>query len=155
MSDLPPLDEAGVVRVVDAFYESVRADALLNPIFSAAIAEDHWPQHLAAMYDFWSAMMLGTRRYSGRPLPKHMALPGLNDAHFARWLELFHETTRRLTRPEEAAVFMARAMTVAQNFRMALAYRRGEDPDALPPLAARLPGFQPFRLPERGGASQS
>lgn len=118
--EFPDLDEAGVVRVVNAFYDKVRADPLLGPVFAAAIPEGHWPQHLGAMYDFWSAMMLGTRRYAGRPLPKHLALPGLEEAHFTRWLELFHKTVFGLCAPETAEAFMERASAVAQNFRRAI-----------------------------------
>lgn len=122
----PELDEAGIIRVVDAFYNRVRADPLLGPVFSAAIPDGHWPQHLNAMYDFWSAMMLGTRRYAGRPLPKHLALPGLSEAHFIRWLMLFRETVVALCPPETAALFMARASAVAENFLRALGHRRGD-----------------------------
>ena len=37
--------------LVDSFYESVRRDPLLGPIFEETIAD--WGAHLPTMYRFW------------------------------------------------------------------------------------------------------
>lgn len=132
----PGLDEEVVKRVVDDFYAKIRSDALLAPVFDAAIPEERWPHHLGIMYDFWSSMLLGTGRYDGRPLPKHMTLPGLCDDHFVRWLALFRETVEAICLPETAALFVDRAERVAQSFRLSLAFHRGEDTTAIVPLRA-------------------
>ncbi|MGN6303369.1 MAG: group III truncated hemoglobin, partial [Mesorhizobium sp.] len=80
------LDERMVRDVVYGFYDKIRADELLGPIFNGAIADEEWPHHLAKMCDFWSATLLRTSRYQGRPLPPHLALPGIGEEHFRRWL---------------------------------------------------------------------
>lgn len=132
----PGLDEAGVVRVVDSFYDRVRADALIGPIFDARIAPEQWPHHLGTMYDFWSALLLGSGRYNGRPLPKHLAISELEDRHFVRWLALFKETVEELCLPPTAALFIDRAERIAQSFRLAMAFHRGEDTLGIVPLRA-------------------
>ncbi|WP_445679139.1 group III truncated hemoglobin [Radicibacter daui] len=128
------LDEALITRVVYGFYDAVREDALIGPVFADVIADSAWPDHLATMVDFWSSVLLGTRRYDGRPMPKHMALPQLADEHFTRWLELFGQTVHRLCPEDAAALFIDRAERIAQSFRMNLAYFRGGDPMAVKPM---------------------
>ena len=137
----PGLDEAGIVRVVDSFYDKVRADTVIGPVFSAHIASNQWPHHLASMYDFWSSLLLGSGRYNGRPMPKHMAMSELEDGHFMRWLALFKATVEELCLPPTAAVFVDRAERIAQSFRLGLAFHRGEDTTGIVPLKA---GAAPF-----------
>ena len=128
------LDEAMVRRVVDAFYASARRDPLIGPVFNRVIAEDAWPAHLATIADFWSSMLLGTGRYGGRPMPKHMAIPELDDAHFMRWLRLFRETANELCPSDIAAVFIERSERIGNSFRMNIAMRRGQDITHMGPL---------------------
>ena len=128
------LDEAVIARVVNAFYDAARQDPLIGPVFNHAIPEDEWPGHLAKIADFWSSMLLGTGRYGGRPLPKHMAIPELSDAHFQRWLRLFRQTVLRLCPPEIAEIFIERSERVGNSFRMNIAMRRGADITRMGPL---------------------
>lgn len=130
------LDEEMIHAVVHGFYDRIRADALLGPVFDAAIAPEEWPVHLAKMCDFWSGMLLRTSRYGGRPLPPHLGIPGLGEAHFRRWLQLFRDTVQQVCPPEVAALFMDRALRIAHSFRLALAFSRGEDTTAILPIAA-------------------
>jgi hemoglobin len=123
------LDEAMVRAVVDSFYAKARRDPVIGPVFNAAIADEEWPAHLDLITDFWSSMLLGSGRYGGRPMQAHLKLPGLEDRHFARWLQLFGETVRELCPPRVAALFVDRAERIGHNFRLGLAMRRGvEDP---------------------------
>jgi hemoglobin len=121
------LDEALVRQVVDAFYAKARRDPVIGPVFNAAIPDAEWPRHLAVIADFWSSMLLGTATYSGRPMPKHLAIPGLSDRHFERWLGLFRGTVEELCPPAVAGLFVDRAERIAHNFRLGLAVSRGED----------------------------
>lgn len=121
------LDEAMVRAVVDGFYAKARADAVIGPVFNRVIPADEWPAHLSKIADFWSSMLLGTGRYMGRPMPKHFAIPELSDAHFARWLALFRETAEELCPADIAALFVERAETIGNNFRVRIAQFRGED----------------------------
>ncbi len=121
------LDEAKVRAVVDVFYGKARLDPVIGPIFNRVIAGPDWPEHLATITDFWSSMLLGTGRYAGRPMPKHVAIRDLDDTHFARWLALFRETVEELCSAGTAALFVDRAQRVAHSFRIGIAISRGED----------------------------
>ena len=61
------------------------------------------------MTDFWSAALLRTGRYSGRPVEQHRAIDGLSRGHFDRWIELFEATVRDLCPAREAEAFLVRA----------------------------------------------
>ena len=50
MDGTAKIDEAGLARLVEAFYDRVRTDAELGPIFNDAI--DNWPHHLKNPKDF-------------------------------------------------------------------------------------------------------
>jgi hemoglobin len=128
------LDEAMIHAVVHAFYDEVRRDALIGPIFERAIAPDEWPDHLDKLCNFWSATLLRTGRYEGRPLPPHLRIPELGEAHFRRWLGLFRDTVQRLCPVDVAALFMDRALRIAHSFRLAVAFGRGEDTTRIEPI---------------------
>ena len=128
------LDEAMVKAVVDAFYAKARKDDVIGPVFNRVIAEADWPDHLDKIASFWSSMLLGTGTYGGRPMPKHMAIPELSDAHFVRWLALFRQTATELCSPEIAELFIERSERIGQSFRLNIAARRGEDITRMAPL---------------------
>lgn len=120
--------EADVRRLVDEFYETVRRDPLLDPIFSE-IARVDWAQHLPKMYAFWGNLILGIPGYRGAPFPPHAVLP-LTREHFARWLELFRATVDRLF----AGVHAQKAKDVAGSIAHTFALRMG----AIDPVAGRM-----------------
>jgi hemoglobin len=128
------LDEAMIHAVVHGFYDEIRKDDLLGPVFNGAIAPDAWPRHLANMCDFWSATLLRTGRYEGRPLRPHLSIPGLGEQHFRRWLTLFRSTVRQHCPPEIASLFMDRALRIAHSFRLAIAFHRTENAIAIEPI---------------------
>lgn len=128
------LDETMIHSVVHGFYDRIRRDDLLGPIFQDRIEPDKWPQHLAKMCDFWSATLLRTSRYEGRPLPPHLAIAGLGAAHFRRWLKLFRTTVRQICPPVVATLFMDRALRIAHSFRLAIAFSRGETTIGIEPI---------------------
>ena len=112
--------EEDVARLVHAFYARARRDERLGPVFEAHV--DDWPAHLAHLVDFWSAMLRGTRRFSGAPVQRHNALPGLDAAMFERWLALFRQTTAELGQPAMQALADDMAERVADN--LLARYRR-------------------------------
>ncbi len=121
------LDEALVRAVVDDFYRKARLDPVVGPVFNRVIADADWPAHLDKIASFWSSMLLGTGSYAGRPMPKHLAIPDLDDHHFRRWLALFSETVVELCPASAAALFEDRAERIAHSFRLGLAQYRGQD----------------------------
>lgn len=137
------LDEAMIRAVVDQFYADARRDPVIGPVFNRVIAPEAWPHHIATIADFWSSMLLGTGRYAGRPMPKHMAIPELSDAHFLRWLALFRRTAEELCPPDIAALFIERSERIGNSFRMNIAMRRGEDIREMGPLERETPIWAP------------
>ncbi len=119
----PDLSEALIADLVRTFYDRARRDDLIGPVFNAAVTD--WEHHIGKIADFWSGVMLRTRRYDGRPMRPHLILP-LEGRHFDRWLLLFEATARELCKPELAEAFIVRARRIADSFEMARASQRGE-----------------------------
>lgn len=136
---LSTVDEESIRRLVHGFYDAVRRDDVIGPIFLQKIAPERWPFHLGRMCDFWSSVLLRTGRYHGQPLPPHLRLPDLSDVHFARWLGLFRATARGIFSEADAKVVIATAERIAQSFRFAIAIHRGEDSTKLRPLPEEAP----------------
>jgi hemoglobin len=116
------IDEAMIRRLVHAFYDRVRSDAVLGPIFEARVAD--WPSHLDRMCAFWSSVTLMTGRYHGRPMQAHAPLP-VAGAHFDRWLAMFAATAQEVCPPEAAELFIGKARTIAESLELGIAFSRG------------------------------
>jgi hemoglobin len=108
--------EADVRLLVDEFYSAIRADALLNPIFTD-VAQVDWAHHLPKMYAFWNGLILGQPGYVGQPFAPHLRLPVTRD-HFTRWLELFRATVDRLFAGSAAKRAKDAAGSIAHTFAM-------------------------------------
>jgi hemoglobin len=137
------LDESLLRELVHRFYEKVRADEMLGPIFAARVED--WGPHLERMGEFWSSVALMTGRYHGAPVPKHAPLP-VDWGHFERWLALFRETAAEVCPPEGAAHVIERAERVARSLHMAV---EDHQRDAGLPPGLRLASD---RAPGGGGA---
>lgn len=117
------VDADYVDHFVETFYASVRDDDLLGPIFAERIAD--WPAHLARMKAFWRSVLHNSGEFSGNPMLKHLAIPGLDVTHFSRWLELFYATLREAEgHPEATALVGGRARMIADSLLTAIAMRR-------------------------------
>ncbi|PHN08362.1 group III truncated hemoglobin [Flavilitoribacter nigricans] len=112
-----------IQQLVDTFYEKVRTDDLLGPIFNGVI-RDRWPMHLQKMYNFWQTVLLKEHTYNGRPFPPHYQLP-VDARHFEHWLHLFSETVDELFTGEKATEAKWRAQKMAEMFQYKIAYFRG------------------------------
>lgn len=108
-----------IVRLVDTFYERVRGDAMLGPIFDD-VARVDWATHLPRMYDFWEGVLFGAATFKGNPLAVHRDLATrapLTAREFQRWLFLFHGTLDDLfvgAMAEEARARSSRIAAVMQ-----------------------------------------
>jgi hemoglobin len=112
-----PLTEDHIANLVKVFYERARSHPSLGPLFNMVVTD--WDQHLGVVHDFWSHVLLGTKRYYRHPFPAHVNLP-IRHEHFDQWLDLFRPTAYE-TLPEEAAVrAIARAELVTSSFRAGL-----------------------------------
>jgi hemoglobin len=114
--------EAAIRDVVDTFYDRVRQDPELGPVFNRAV--ENWDAHLDRITAFWSSAMLRTGRYDGGLMGAHFKHRGeIAPEMFCRWLALWAETTSELL-PEAAADAMRmRAQMIADSLKQALFYR--------------------------------
>ena len=86
------LNRADIELLVTSFYDSVRKDPLLAPVFLQRIPDAAaWPQHLVTMCNFWETVLFASAGYRGNPFPKHIGL-GIQAAHFDNWINLFYNT---------------------------------------------------------------
>jgi len=116
------IDEAMIAGLVDGFYDRVRADPLLGPVFADRITD--WGPHLEQMKLFWSSVALMSGVYHGRPMPKHLPLP-VDARHFDRWLELFEATACDLCPRAAADHFIERARRIAESLELGIAGSNG------------------------------
>jgi hemoglobin len=106
------LQREDIKRLVDTFYDKVKADPLLAPVFGHV----DWPHHLPIMYNFWSSMLLGDQTYRGNPLEKHLHLD-IKKNHFEQWLVLFRQTVEENFSGEKAEEVKMRAQSIAGVFQ--------------------------------------
>lgn len=100
--------------MVNTFYERVRADGLIGPIFNERIG-DRWPEHLDKMYRFWQTILLEERTYEGAPFRPHADLPVFLE-HFERWVELFEANLLQHFEGDKADEALERAGKMAKLF---------------------------------------
>jgi hemoglobin len=116
------IDDAFIARFVESFYARIRKDELLGPIFAERISD--WPWHLDRMKGFWRSVLHNSGEFSGNPMAKHLAIPGLEERHFAHWLELFYATLRELEQdPDATRLVGARARMIADSLLTGIAMR--------------------------------
>lgn len=69
-ADLFTEDE--IVQRVHGFYDRVRKDEVLGPVFNCHVMDGD--KHLPKMVDFWSSALRGTARFHVAPMPKYASL---------------------------------------------------------------------------------
>ncbi len=111
-----------IQQLVDRFYEKVRQDDLLGPVFNEVIG-DRWPAHLAKMYTFWETVLLEKHTYYGSPFAPHAHLP-VGKEHFDRWISLFYTTIDELFAGDKAEEAKMRAGKMAEMFLYKIEYYR-------------------------------
>ncbi|EJN05976.1 DUF1971 domain-containing protein [Phyllobacterium sp. YR531] len=119
MTQLPIMDEAALPNLLEVFYDRVRKDALLGPVFNAAIED--WPGHLSQLADFWSSVMLTTGRYKGNPAMKHAVhAKQISPEMFDRWLALWTLTTDEMLPQKSAHAIQDKARRIAETLKVAI-----------------------------------
>ncbi|MBA4765548.1 MAG: group III truncated hemoglobin [Erythrobacter sp.] len=122
-AELIGIDAAFIDHLVETFYARIRGDALLGPIFAERISD--WPSHLARMKAFWRSVLHNSGEFSGNPMLKHLAIPGLELRHFERWLQLFYETLSEIESHHSATQLVgARARMIADSLLTGIAMKR-------------------------------
>lgn len=118
-SQVPARDD--IVRLVDAFYDKVRRDGVLGPVFNPLVHD--WDGHKALLVRFWSSVVLGTREYRGNPMAVHRPLP-IDDGHFGRWLGLWRATTHEVLPAAQAELMHEHAMRIGASLRYGMGLDR-------------------------------
>jgi hemoglobin len=113
----PEPTPTNIRELVNTFYERVRADALLGPVFERAL-HGRWDDHLPKMSLFWGSLALGDKRYRGNVQKVHEPLEGIEPRHFSRWLQLFLHTVSERYEPAAAMRFMEPALRIAQSLQL-------------------------------------
>lgn len=111
-----------IKKLVDVFYERIRNDALLAPVFNERI-QDKWPEHLEKMYRFWQTVLLEEHTYLGSPFLPHAKLP-VDHRHFKAWMDLFIKTVDELFTGLKAEEAKWRAAKMAELFEAKITYAR-------------------------------
>lgn len=115
----PSITEAQISDLVDHFYDDIWSDPRLGPIFAARISDR--AAHLAKMKRFWSAVLLKTGAYRGRPIPAHMPMAEqVEDPDFDRWLGLFAMACERTFEREAVPVVLEIATRIARTIWSAM-----------------------------------
>lgn len=108
---------SSIIRMVDTFYGRVREDAVLGPVFDARLT-GKWQEHMPRMYAFWTKVLLGAGEFEGNVFGKHMALSGIESAHFIRWLTLFKLTTVEVFGADDAKEAILVAERIASSLQL-------------------------------------
>ncbi len=117
-----PLDDAILPALLARFYEKVRQDDDLGPLFNDVVYD--WTEHLERLEDFWSSVMLTSGRYKGNPVVIHlMHVHRITPDMFERWLVLWVQTTSEMLPGAVAAAMQAKARRIAETLSGALRKR--------------------------------
>jgi len=111
---------ADVFLLVYTFYEKVRAETTLGPIFNDRIKD--WDAHLELLTTFWETSLFFTKKldkkYKGNPLKAHVKVDKsidntITELHFGLWLNLWIETIDELFSGDYANIAKRRARKMA------------------------------------------
>lgn len=107
-----------IYRLVFTFYDKIKKDALLGPIFKGVIPEDQWEAHLQKLTDFWQTNLFFVRKFKGNPMKAHKDVDkkfdySMSQDHFNRWLFLWDTTVDDLFSGTKANDAKSRARNIA------------------------------------------
>lgn len=124
-----------VSQLVDIFYERVRSDEQLAPMFLQHMSLA-WPDHMDRMKAFWRSVLLKTGEYKGKPVPAHTKMQNVETEDFARWLDLFGMTVREVFAPAAQPIIIQAAERIATSLWLAMK----ADPFSKPPIWPKVRG---------------
>ncbi|MBK1971452.1 group III truncated hemoglobin [Campylobacter sp. TTU-622] len=113
------INQESILKLMDIFYDKVRKNEKLGPIFNNAIGVDNqsWQEHKKKIGNFWMGMLLGEGDYKGQPLKAHIELPPFPREFFEVWLELFSESLKNVYTDETANIILQRANMISSHFQ--------------------------------------
>jgi len=123
------LDESALANLVDRFYEKVRHDSEIGPIFNAAVR--NWDAHKQLLTSFWASVALRAGSYRGNPMGAHRA-HAIRVEHFDRWLALWRETCSEELDEVHAALMLEYAERIGSSLKLGLGLRPQARPFGVP-----------------------
>ena len=111
------LDPSTIALLVDRFYEKVRADPLIGPVFNAAVHD--WNDHKRTLTSFWCSVALKANSYRGNPMAVHRTQP-IRIEHFEQWLALWQSTTREVLNEADAQLMIEHADRIGRSLRLGM-----------------------------------
>jgi hemoglobin len=118
MQEPSKLDAERIALLVDRFYDKVRVDPQLGPVFNAAVRD--WDEHKRTLTSFWCSVALRANSYRGNPMAVHRAQPAIRAEHFERWLALWQTTTREVLDEADASVMQEHADRIGRSLRLGM-----------------------------------
>lgn len=114
MRDIESLDDLRLL--VGAFYEEAKKDQVLGPIFNQFVTE--WEPHIEKVASFWEATLFSAGPYRANPIIIHQKVDeilshSLEQLHFDKWVEIWHETTDTMFAGDMANMAKQRASNIA------------------------------------------
>jgi len=112
-----------VYTLVSTFYNKVRKNELLAPIFNKHVTD--WPLHLDRLTDFWETNLFFKNKFKGNPLHAHKLVDkaenySINEHHFGAWLNLWFEAIDELFEGEKATIAKNRARNMGTFFHIGI-----------------------------------
>lgn len=107
--------EADIEQLVGQFYDRLRQDALLSPIFNE-VAQVDWAHHTPRLVGFLSTILLSSEQYRENLVLPHLSLghkTSIQSVHFERWLTLFTQTVDELFAGNRAEQAKIQAQSIA------------------------------------------
>ncbi len=117
-------DETAIATLVDHFYEKVRRDLQIGPIFNAAVHD--WDEHKRLLTSFWASIALRAGSYRGNPMSAHRPHP-IRAEHFDRWLELWEETCSEELDEDHAAQMLEYAQRIGRSLKYGLGLHQSRE----------------------------
>ena len=111
---------ADLELLLHTFYEKVFRDELIGHFFTE-VMHVNLETHIPRITDFWETVLLNGRNYKDNAIAPHIKINELSpmeEQHFKRWLNLFHETIDSLFEGEVAEMARQRSVSVATVMRI-------------------------------------
>ncbi|MFL0061167.1 group III truncated hemoglobin [Tenacibaculum maritimum] len=107
-----------VYILVSTFYDKIKKDEFIGPIFLKMISANEWSHHLEKLTDFWETNLFFVRKFKGNPVKVHQHIDieynySITQKHFGKWLELWCSTVDELFEGRKAIEAKERARNIA------------------------------------------
>jgi len=120
---------ADISLLVHTFYDKIKKDETLGPIFNNIISD--WGEHLELLTDFWETQLFLKRKYHGNPVTAHQEVDKkmnhtVTSEHFGLWLNLWFQTIDEFFEGETAWIAKNRAQKMSTMLFMQIFQHRNQ-----------------------------